>query len=428
MSKIGRPPVLDVTKQREVCAMLACGCSLRAAASYVGCAPSTISRTSKLDPVFANFIRRAYMRRELKLLEKIRNAGETQWRASAWLLERFYPDRYGPRRLRGRPSPSHSLSSSSSSSSTGGEDSSADADAPGQDRFPEQFDDFDDIDFILGVMPPEGMPPPPPPSAEQVAAAQHRREELAKVAAKPQSMEDQIRTACLRDSADYPPESLGDMETPLPSPYSSTFSSTSPPSTSPPSTSLSPTIDRGHYDEGNPAQDEEAYACQRILTGHDEADSADLEEDVDDRILPPVPLQRTPEQQAAFDRHLALGGFVRAVFGILLFLALGAASATLRQGDRTQLAPQVVPGPLAIQDNHRPHNELAKQALAERVHHRTQLAPQVVLGGSPSRTTPLPGVRLFEQNRLTYPHRCSKSPADCWTASGPRPGTMARFT
>src|SRR5688500_5462529 len=115
-------PVLDVTRQREVCAMLACGCSLRAAASYVGCAPSTISRTAKHDLVFANFIRRAYMRRELKLLEKIRNAGETQWRASAWLLERLYPHRYGPERLRGRPSSDASSSSSSSSSSTDGDD------------------------------------------------------------------------------------------------------------------------------------------------------------------------------------------------------------------------------------------------------------------------------------------------------------------
>src|SRR5687768_6648382 len=163
MSRTGRPPVLDVTKQREVCAMLACGCSLRAAASYVGCAASTISRTARHDLVFANFIRRAYMRRELKLLEKIRNAGETQWRASAWLLERLYPHRYGPQRLRGRPSSAPSSSSSSSSSSMNSEVSPAAADGtPHDDRFPEQFDDFDDIDFIVGVRPPEASPEPPP--------------------------------------------------------------------------------------------------------------------------------------------------------------------------------------------------------------------------------------------------------------------------
>src|SRR5688572_23038777 len=96
MSKIGRPPVLDDVKQHEVCALLNAGCSLRAAARYVGCAPSTISRTSETNPRFAGMIRAAYMRRELKLLDDIREAGHTHWRASAWMLERLYPDRYGP--------------------------------------------------------------------------------------------------------------------------------------------------------------------------------------------------------------------------------------------------------------------------------------------------------------------------------------------
>ena len=100
MSKTGRPTVLHEMRRREVCALLCAGCSLRAAARYIGCAPSTISRTSQVDARFARDVRYAYMRRELTLLHNIRHAGTTSWRASAWLLERLYPERYG-RRARG---------------------------------------------------------------------------------------------------------------------------------------------------------------------------------------------------------------------------------------------------------------------------------------------------------------------------------------
>ena len=46
----GRPAVLDPTKRQRIAALLAVGCSRRVAARYVGCSPSTITRTAARDP------------------------------------------------------------------------------------------------------------------------------------------------------------------------------------------------------------------------------------------------------------------------------------------------------------------------------------------------------------------------------------------
>ena len=101
MSQTGRPTVLDEVKRREICALYYAGISTRAIAKYVGCSPSTISNTAARDPEFACTIRNAFMRRELSLLMNIQNASPKQWRASAWMLERLYPDRYGPHVTKG---------------------------------------------------------------------------------------------------------------------------------------------------------------------------------------------------------------------------------------------------------------------------------------------------------------------------------------
>jgi len=96
----GRPPVLDETKRRTIIALLANGSSRRMAAGYVGCAPSTLTRTAARDPEFAAQLARAEGNAETEALSFLRQAArkERYWRAAAWLLERKNPDDFAPRK------------------------------------------------------------------------------------------------------------------------------------------------------------------------------------------------------------------------------------------------------------------------------------------------------------------------------------------
>ena len=98
MKKRGRPPVLDDGKRREILAILSTGCSQAVAAEYVGCCVSTIQRTVERDPLFAESLGKARNNAELGLVRNIRNAAnnEKYWRAAAWALERFFPNKYHP--------------------------------------------------------------------------------------------------------------------------------------------------------------------------------------------------------------------------------------------------------------------------------------------------------------------------------------------
>jgi hypothetical protein len=89
----GRPVVLDETKRRMIIALLMNGSSRRMAAGFVGCAPSTITRTAARDAEFAAQLARAEGNAETEALSLIRKAAhkERYWRAAAWLLERKNP-------------------------------------------------------------------------------------------------------------------------------------------------------------------------------------------------------------------------------------------------------------------------------------------------------------------------------------------------
>jgi IS30 family transposase len=96
---MGRPTILDEGKRREICAILAVGCSRETAARYVGCHRTTISRTADREEEFAQALLQAESRHEILHLTNInRAATETRyWRAAAWALERKYPARYAAR-------------------------------------------------------------------------------------------------------------------------------------------------------------------------------------------------------------------------------------------------------------------------------------------------------------------------------------------
>jgi hypothetical protein len=94
MAKRGRPLALDDTKRREVCALVSAGSGVERAARYVGCSPSTIHREAQRNADFDEQLRRAELAAELEPLQLLRKKASTHWRAAAWLLERFSPERF----------------------------------------------------------------------------------------------------------------------------------------------------------------------------------------------------------------------------------------------------------------------------------------------------------------------------------------------
>lgn len=91
---MGRRHVLTNTKRKMIISLVANGSSRRVAAQYVGCAPSTITRTVRRIPEFAEELVRAEQLNEITLLRNIKNAAQNPryWRAAAWLLERTNTD------------------------------------------------------------------------------------------------------------------------------------------------------------------------------------------------------------------------------------------------------------------------------------------------------------------------------------------------
>jgi hypothetical protein len=90
----GRPRVLDDAKRREICALIAGGCGLREAASYVDCSITTIRREAERNPDFEQQLRHSEKHAQLNPLRAMQRAVLTHWRAAAWFLERAYPDRF----------------------------------------------------------------------------------------------------------------------------------------------------------------------------------------------------------------------------------------------------------------------------------------------------------------------------------------------
>ncbi len=88
---------IDEGRQREICAIIAVGGSRRTAAKYVGCSPDSIRRRADRDPEFAKRLKRAESDFEVIHLSNIQQAGKKSWNASAWMLERVHPERFGKR-------------------------------------------------------------------------------------------------------------------------------------------------------------------------------------------------------------------------------------------------------------------------------------------------------------------------------------------
>lgn len=89
---------LHAYQRAQICAIIAVGCSRANAANYVGCSVGAIERLAVRSKTFARQLAEAESKHELAHLENIRAAGKKEWRASAWALERRYPERYAARK------------------------------------------------------------------------------------------------------------------------------------------------------------------------------------------------------------------------------------------------------------------------------------------------------------------------------------------
>lgn len=98
MAKRAASPELDELQKRDVRAIVTVGASLGTAAKYVGCSLDDIRRAAGRDREFGKSLRQAEPGQELQHLTLIKDAAKKYWKASAWLLERKYPDRYGTRK------------------------------------------------------------------------------------------------------------------------------------------------------------------------------------------------------------------------------------------------------------------------------------------------------------------------------------------
>ena len=103
---IGRPPKLTAEMIEQICDLLIEGSPIARSAMLTGISESTIYRwlamgkSEGADPIYVELVARvgeAIESSEFELLQRMRIAGSKpdHWRATAWMLERRFPEKYG---------------------------------------------------------------------------------------------------------------------------------------------------------------------------------------------------------------------------------------------------------------------------------------------------------------------------------------------
>lgn len=89
----GRPRIITDANEKEILAILSIGGSRNTAADYVGIGRTTLHDHIDRGGSFSEQVKRAEASGQLKHLKKV--GGADQWQASAWMLERKWPDEFG---------------------------------------------------------------------------------------------------------------------------------------------------------------------------------------------------------------------------------------------------------------------------------------------------------------------------------------------
>lgn len=107
--KVGRPSKLTPEVQDKIVRAISTGNWLDTACAYAGVDSSTVRRwiakgeSEDAEPVFREFctaIKQAKAEAEIRAVALIQKAAQDgTWQASAWYLERSFPDRWGRHRL-----------------------------------------------------------------------------------------------------------------------------------------------------------------------------------------------------------------------------------------------------------------------------------------------------------------------------------------
>ncbi|HZK28535.1 MAG TPA: hypothetical protein VFD00_13445 [Thermoclostridium sp.] len=120
MAKMGRPTKLNDKVQHEIVTAVKQGNYIETASAYAGINKTTLydwlrrgrreiarvekdgrRRIKKSEEKYVNFshaLEKALAESEMRDVLIIGKAGETQWQASAWRLERKFPDKWGRKR------------------------------------------------------------------------------------------------------------------------------------------------------------------------------------------------------------------------------------------------------------------------------------------------------------------------------------------
>jgi hypothetical protein len=104
---VGSGVAITPDKKKEILAILTVGSTRNTAADYVGVGRSTLSETIGRDKEFHEQIKRAEAQGKLRHEKKIAEADA--WQASAWHLERKYPEEYALKHKLEHTSPDGSM-------------------------------------------------------------------------------------------------------------------------------------------------------------------------------------------------------------------------------------------------------------------------------------------------------------------------------